>query len=135
MTVWIKVGLCTIDSFINIALCTLGYIPGLLHAWYIIARHPETDVDYEPIDGAERGERVTNHDVHDCRGELHSGYGAIGGGETSPQQLGKPAPPAPSARPASGGSAAAGPSEAQGGAPPPSYTDAVKGDHKIQTLE
>jgi hypothetical protein len=32
-TVWIKRGICTADSLINIALCCLGYIPGLLHAW------------------------------------------------------------------------------------------------------
>ena len=27
----------------------LGYLPGLIHAWYIIARHPERDYDYEVI--------------------------------------------------------------------------------------
>ena len=32
-TVWIKRGICSADSLINIALCCLGYIPGLLHAW------------------------------------------------------------------------------------------------------
>lgn len=32
-TVWIKRGICSADSLINIALCCLGYLPGLLHAW------------------------------------------------------------------------------------------------------
>ncbi|KAK9466494.1 hypothetical protein V1512DRAFT_271458 [Lipomyces arxii] len=39
--VWIKRGICSADSLINIALCMLGFIPGLLHSWYIIARFPE----------------------------------------------------------------------------------------------
>ncbi|KAK9449283.1 uncharacterized protein V1518DRAFT_247857 [Limtongia smithiae] len=41
LPVWIKRGICSADSLINIALCTLGFIPGLLHSWYIIARFPE----------------------------------------------------------------------------------------------
>jgi len=55
VAVWIKVGLCSADSIINIALCCLGYVPGLLHAWYIILKHPEPDdeypVGYQPIVG------------------------------------------------------------------------------------
>lgn len=50
LPVWIRRGLCSADGFINIALCCLGYIPGLIHSWYIIARHPEDTVleyDYE----------------------------------------------------------------------------------------
>lgn len=30
--VWVKRGLCSADSLINIALCILGFLPGLLHA-------------------------------------------------------------------------------------------------------
>ncbi|KAK9430165.1 hypothetical protein V1505DRAFT_371914 [Lipomyces doorenjongii] len=41
LPVWIKRGICSADSLINIALCMLGFIPGLLHSWYIIARFPE----------------------------------------------------------------------------------------------
>ncbi|KAK9487437.1 hypothetical protein V1527DRAFT_460560 [Lipomyces starkeyi] len=41
LPVWIKRGICSVDSLINIALCMLGFIPGLLHSWYIIARFPE----------------------------------------------------------------------------------------------
>ena len=40
LAVWIRVGLCTADSLINILLCVLGYFPGLIHAWYIIAKNP-----------------------------------------------------------------------------------------------
>ncbi|KAK7205554.1 hypothetical protein BZA70DRAFT_267384 [Myxozyma melibiosi] len=41
LPVWIKRGICSADSLINIALCMLGFLPGLLHSWYIIARFPE----------------------------------------------------------------------------------------------
>ena len=34
VAVWIKSGICTADSLINILLCTLGYIPGLLRTYY-----------------------------------------------------------------------------------------------------
>ncbi|KAL8953145.1 MAG: hypothetical protein Q9222_000966 [Ikaeria aurantiellina] len=47
IAVWIKSGLCTIDSLLNILLCVLGYIPGLLHAWYIIAKYPSPDTYYD----------------------------------------------------------------------------------------
>ncbi|KAI5289335.1 hypothetical protein KEM54_004049 [Ascosphaera aggregata] len=51
VAVWVKVGICSADSFINIALCCLGYIPGLVHAWYIIFKYPEDleDPNYQPI--------------------------------------------------------------------------------------
>lgn len=40
LPVWFRRGLCSADSFINIALCCLGFVPGLIHSWYIIARYP-----------------------------------------------------------------------------------------------
>lgn len=49
LPVWIRRGLCLQDSLINILLCCLGYFPGLIHAWYIIAKYPpyeETKVYY-----------------------------------------------------------------------------------------
>ncbi|KAK9480393.1 hypothetical protein V1514DRAFT_325310 [Lipomyces japonicus] len=55
LPVWIKRGICSADSLINIALCMLGFIPGLLHSWYIIARFPEEpfiDADIESQDFA-----------------------------------------------------------------------------------
>ncbi|KAI5960263.1 hypothetical protein CANMA_004043 [Candida margitis] len=40
LPVWIRRGVCSKDSAINILLCILGFIPGLIHAWYIIAKYP-----------------------------------------------------------------------------------------------
>ncbi|KAI5952108.1 hypothetical protein KGF57_004200 [Candida theae] len=40
LPVWIRRGICSKDSAINILLCILGFIPGLIHAWYIIAKYP-----------------------------------------------------------------------------------------------
>ncbi|KOS20549.1 Plasma membrane proteolipid 3 [Escovopsis weberi] len=47
LPVWVKSGLCSADALINILLCLLGYLPGLLHAWYIIAKHPDPPYDYQ----------------------------------------------------------------------------------------
>ena len=38
--VWVKRGLCSADSLINLMLCFLGYLPGLVHSWYIILKYP-----------------------------------------------------------------------------------------------
>ncbi|GBL51897.1 hypothetical protein ACI3LY_005436 [Candidozyma auris] len=51
LPVWIRRGVCSSDSLINICLCILGYLPGLIHSWYIIAKYPpgsysETHVYY-----------------------------------------------------------------------------------------
>lgn len=35
------------DSLINILLCVLGYLPGLIHSWYIIAKYPPYTVNHE----------------------------------------------------------------------------------------
>lgn len=40
LPVWVRRGICTCDSLINILLCFLGYLPGLIHSWYIIAKYP-----------------------------------------------------------------------------------------------
>lgn len=40
LPVWIRRGVCSKDSAINILLCILGFVPGLIHAWYIIAKYP-----------------------------------------------------------------------------------------------
>jgi uncharacterized membrane protein YqaE (UPF0057 family) len=130
--VWIKVGLCTADSLINIALCCLGYLPGLIHAWYIIARNPERDYDeYAPVDGGERGDRVTHYYIsHRQSNNSNRQYGTQGALPHVPR---KPAqqPPQP---PSSGAGPAAGESS-EGAAPPPSYSDVVKGDNKVQTAD
>ncbi|ODV93376.1 hypothetical protein PACTADRAFT_49895 [Pachysolen tannophilus NRRL Y-2460] len=38
--VFIKRGFFSADFWINVALCILGFIPGLLHSWYIISCYP-----------------------------------------------------------------------------------------------
>ncbi|KFX97155.1 hypothetical protein V490_02933, partial [Pseudogymnoascus sp. VKM F-3557] len=60
LPVWVKSGLCSADSLINILLCMLGFLPGLLHAWYIIAKNPELEsYDALPQDAEAGGSRVT----------------------------------------------------------------------------
>ena len=41
LPVCIKKGLCSCDFLINVCLCLLGWIPGMLHAWYIILENPD----------------------------------------------------------------------------------------------
>jgi len=132
LIVWIKSGICTADSLINILLCTLGYIPGLIHAWYIISLYPElSDHEYEtiPNDEGENG-RVTYYYVNHRPNEEALGQQRLPQGQRHPQQSqrgygttqGTAVP----------GEQQRGESSAEGGVPP-SYEQAVKGDHKVQT--
>ncbi|MCJ1441514.1 MAG: hypothetical protein MMC23_002003 [Stictis urceolatum] len=153
IAVWIKRGLCSADSLLNILLCVLGYLPGLLHAWYIIAQYP--DPDYEPIPGDEE-DRVTYYYVSRDGMPPQSGAGGAHGG---PGQ----APPGAAGQPDGGrahrelqrggsaygtlnsnygrtrgnstgqGNASAGQGSAEQQNMPPSYTEAVKGDNKVQS--
>ncbi|SPN99688.1 related to SNA2 Integral mebrane protein [Cephalotrichum gorgonifer] len=115
LPVWVKCGICSTESLLNFLLFLLGYIPGLLHAWYIIAKYPES-FEYEPLDH-EQGRRVTYVVISD-----------------SP----RPSPPPqrhPQQHNISYGTTSQGGSEAQAGssqACPPSYAEVVSGDHKIQ---
>ncbi|KAI1192138.1 hypothetical protein F5B17DRAFT_379569 [Nemania serpens] len=135
LAVWVKRGLCSADSIINILLCMLGYLPGILHAWYIITKYPDPD-EYEEVpqdyeSGA--GGRVT--------------YVIVQSPSPSPQpraQQQKPPKPQPS-QPANYGTTSSphqnepGSSSNGGGdnhdRAPPTYAEAVKGDHKIQSDE
>lgn len=167
--VWVKRGICSCDSLINLILTTLGYVPGLLHAWYIISCYP--DPGYEQV----RDEEPHVH-IYYVRGGppppsagpgpgAHStaqgGYGTIGR-VTAPKAASAIAPMTKPAKDtinkakgsqqagSSSGSAPAqafpsaadpslnkthngedGPSEG----PPPSYSEVVKGDNKIQSHE
>ncbi|CAL5870534.1 uncharacterized protein PFLUO_LOCUS4773 [Penicillium psychrofluorescens] len=132
IAVWVKRGICTADSIINIALCLLGYIPGLIHAFYIIFKYPEGDYDdaaYEPIPGGASQRRdlenggVTYYYVPRQPLQHPSQQRSYG---TVPQ--GQQAAPKPSDQPEGG----AGSSSAQA---PPTYAEAVKGDNKVQTQE
>jgi hypothetical protein len=125
----------------------LGYLPGLLHAWYIIAKNPERDYDYEAIPDSERGGhgrgengRVTYYYIR--REPGRPGYGTQGQGPNRPappppsgQGSNRPAPPPPSEgqiRLPEGPSVGAGSDEP--GAPP-SYSEVVRGDNKIQSQD
>ncbi|KAI1933226.1 hypothetical protein LOZ58_004520 [Ophidiomyces ophidiicola] len=157
IAVWIKVGLCSADSLINIALCCLGYVPGLLHAWYIILKYPEADDEYpdgyQPIVGGPHHdpERVTYYYVtHNRQGDHascgnHSNQRSYGTTQNAapevPHASTKPGPPGPPQHPsqqqfpASSGNAGPGSSSQPHDEhrAPPTYAEAVKGDHKIQT--
>lgn len=61
-------GFCSGDSIIDIILCFLGFIPGMLYAWYVVAReaerrtcrrdieqnNPTTRAGYQPIPQIDR---------------------------------------------------------------------------------
>lgn len=140
LTVWVKSGICSCDSLINILLCVLGYLPGLLHAWYIIARHPERDYDYEPIPDAEGG-RVTYYFIrHEPSRRDYGSQQNCGHNRPAPP------PPAPASRPAQASNRPAPPPPNEPAGPsvgagseepgaPPSYSEVVKGDHKIQSQD
>lgn len=130
-TVWIKSGICTADSLINILLCTLGYVPGVIHAWYIISLYPEpSNYEYEtiPNDQGENGRVAYYHVSHQPSIEA-SRQQALPQGQHPPQQ---------SQRDYGTTQGAAVPEEQRGessaeGGVPPSYEQAIKGDHKVQT--
>ncbi|KAK4096530.1 hypothetical protein N658DRAFT_435939 [Parathielavia hyrcaniae] len=152
LPVWVKRGICSADSIINFLLFILGYLPGLLHAWYIIATYPEPPYDYDyqnlPQD-AEHGRIYVfvhngghgqqqpqgyqqhphaNAHPHPTASKPHGqpvNYGTAGASQQHQQQH----PPQEQGTT----SAAAGPSE--GGAPPPSYAQVVAGDNKVQNHE
>lgn len=146
-----KCGICSSESLLNILLCMLGYVPGLLHAWYIVAKYPDP-VDYHGDYDAEGG-RVVYVRV-DREGEAATAGGHGGrrvqqqqpqGGRQPKSQPGRQANMSygSAAGPSSAAAAAAAPipspsHDYNGGEgssedmpPPPSYAEVV-GDHKIQ---
>ncbi|KAL8666282.1 MAG: hypothetical protein Q9202_001551 [Teloschistes flavicans] len=142
--IWIKSGFCSADSLINILLCCLGFIPGLLHAWYIIAAHPdESSYEYADLEHGQGGPphqgHVTYYYVNDSRNNSVSGptpqgypsqraYGTV-------QNMGVPPQGQPSQqpqRPGQQGPSGQGSSQQAEGVPP-SYEQAIAGDNKVQT--
>ena len=146
--VWIKRGICSADSLLNLLLLILGYVPGLIHAWYIIARYPE---DYEPVTGHDPEDgRVTYYYVsRDTLPPPQPGPAASGapdGGKAHRQLQRGPSYGAINAQAQNSAQAPASSSQAnqanasqsqqgpEGSAkPPPTYAEAIKGDNKIQT--
>jgi hypothetical protein len=120
----------------------LGFIPGLLHAWYIIAKYPDPEIFYEPLSQDSESGRVTYVIVQSPNGgsrrvpknSVRNGQtgGAAGGyGTTVPM-----APPVhQDANGTWSNSAVEGSSGGVAAVPPPTYADAVKGDHKVQTRD
>jgi hypothetical protein len=109
----------------------LGVLPGLLHAWYIIAVSP--DPTYEQVNDEEQG-NVTYYYVQGQpqyapggQRTRQQGYGTVNNITPSAQFpgqqngfVGPPAPtPAESSRPSTD--------------VPPTYAQAVQGDHKVQS--
>ncbi|CAD6504723.1 BgTH12-00228 [Blumeria graminis f. sp. triticale] len=126
IAVWVKRGICSADSLINICLCVLGGIPGLLHAWYIIAKYPENDhvgvADPEATP-------VTYVVIHDPHGQNRVGNPTtrqvnVGYATMSPAGIQSNLMAANHQQSPIGGN---------GGHVPPTYSEAIKGDHKIQT--
>ncbi|KAK9770220.1 hypothetical protein AB5N19_10999 [Seiridium cardinale] len=134
LPVWIKCGICSADSFINILLCMLAYIPGLLHAWYIIAKVPD-DYQYQHVPDTERGHHVII--IHGDNRQQHQQGHQIQRQPKPQQQNGMNYGTASSGGNASSSTAAqAGSSSRNEHEPaPPTYAEAVKGDHKVQTHE
>ncbi|TVY91939.1 Plasma membrane proteolipid [Lachnellula willkommii] len=136
IAVWVKCGICSADSLINICLCMLGFIPGLLHAWYIIAKFPEYDYDSLPQD-AEEG-RVTYVIVTSPNGRKTR----VPASNVRPGQqsaYGTTAPMAPPVHQDQNGTWNNNGAEGSSGGAvpptPPTYAEAVKGDHKVQTRD
>lgn len=148
--VWVKKGLCSADSLINLALCCLGFLPGLLHAWYVILQNPDPYDAYHqiPADG-ERGTgpngRTTYYVItHEQPAPGARNYGTVGEGSQpssgqfpGQQQSGvlNQNKPKKGATPASGSVHQEGEGSASASAPvepPPTYADVIKGDHKVQ---
>ncbi|KAF7554532.1 hypothetical protein G7Z17_g2842 [Cylindrodendrum hubeiense] len=142
LPVWVKRGICGADSLINILLCVLGYIPGLLHSWYIIAKFPEPAYEYEALPQDREGGRVTyvyvqcpqgqqqhqQHQQHSQQPKLQSPHGMNYG--TQSAEAANPAPP-----PQEHGITNAGEGSSDHQGVPPSYAEVVAGDNKIQSQD
>ena len=164
IAVWVKRCLCSADSLINLALCCkssphiipkqkptnnlthlscnpgLGFLPGLLHAWYIIFTYPDPTYEELAQHDAEQGHHggnggtVTYYYVQQHQGHpqysaptarSQAGYGTVNATPNAqfPAAQGQGFVPS--------GAAQAGGSSGEGEAPPPSYQQAT-GDHKVQ---
>lgn len=138
--------MCSADSLINIALCCLGFLPGLVHAFYIILQYPDSH-DYERVQDREREGTVTYYYVSHGQPQVgrqgqqaqgQANYGTVGNQANSQGQQsgvlpakknGQAQQGAPGQQ--GGGQAGEG-SSAEPNGPPPTYADVIKGDHKIQ---
>ncbi|KAK0637065.1 hypothetical protein B0T17DRAFT_482210 [Bombardia bombarda] len=128
IAVWVKTGICSADSIINILLCMLGFLPGLIHAWYIIAKYPEPSYEYDGPADSEGGQvYVFVRENGQRPAQPHGGmnYGTASNASSSQA-------PAPAHAAQQHGVDEGGPSD---GHAPPSYAQVVAGDHKVQSQE
>ncbi|PSK59427.1 putative plasma membrane proteolipid 31 [Elsinoe australis] len=127
LPVWVKRGICSADSLINITLCVLGFLPGLIHSWYIIASYP--DPTYEEVEAENERGRVSYYYIQQGQA-AQRGYGTVNHGATVPAQnpQGQYSSPQGQAHAQPGSSANPEPA-------PPTYADAIKGDNKVQSHE
>ncbi|KAJ1333406.1 YqaE/Pmp3 family membrane protein [Microdochium nivale] len=133
LPVWIKRGICSADSLINILLSCLGWLPGLLHAWYVIAQFPDPYDDYEQVPQHNESGRVTYVFVSQQPGSQQRPAAAAPKNNKSGATAGRPqnyGATNNNAASSSSAGAANGGSEGNG---PPTYAEAVKGDNKIQS--
>ncbi|KAI0111354.1 hypothetical protein F4814DRAFT_351783 [Daldinia grandis] len=128
LPVWVKTGLCSADSIINILLCVLGYLPGLIHAWYIISKFPET-YEYEAVQQDSERARVTYVFVQEPQPQARPQAQAKSASNSQPNYG--------ATNSHNAASSSAGPSDSHDDEAhaPPTYAEAVKGDHKIQTQD
>lgn len=114
----------------------LGFVPGLLHSWYIIAKFPEYD-EYDSLPQDAEAGRVTYVVVTSPNGGRTRVPNHVV--RPGPQSYGTTAPMAPPVHQDQNGTwnnnGAPGVPGAEGssGGVPPSYAEAVKGDNKVQT--
>lgn len=151
-----KRGLCSGDSLINIALCCLGFLPGLLHAWYIILQNPDPYESYDgygPVPDQEGGRQGTTYYVvsHNGPARQHGGmnYGTVpqqqhNGGQPGQQKVKGQNAAKKDTKGGNGANGTSRPGDApqhlggegsssQPEGPPPTYADVIKGDHKVQS--
>ncbi|KAF2428276.1 hypothetical protein EJ08DRAFT_325491 [Tothia fuscella] len=136
--VWVKRGICSADGLINIALCCLGFLPGLIHSWYIISAYPDPGYEAVPQDSEGRAHVVyyygsvgpsPNAQFHGQQAGTANAFSAQGAPKGA-QKSKKSLKPTPSAAPANTGSGEG--SSANPDMPPPTYADAVMADNKVQ---
>ncbi|KAL9104623.1 MAG: hypothetical protein Q9187_008880, partial [Circinaria calcarea] len=143
--------LCSFDSLLNLLLCMLGYLPGLLHAWYIIAKYPDPysdeefggdgigEAEYQRESGYRGQERVTRYYVArvpvpasaPAGGQGYGTTGTTGTTTTTGTGEGRQVQQQGSSRV----EGQAGRREEEEEGVPPSYQEAVAGDHKVQTRD
>ncbi|KAJ2699149.1 hypothetical protein H4218_002855, partial [Coemansia sp. IMI 209128] len=88
---------CGADFLINCGLTALGYLPGLIHAWYLICKYPADD--YEMLVDDDEYPRHTHHVVVIGHAPQAAPYIATPSGSNGQQAPPPPYQPAQKASP------------------------------------